>query len=409
MNERYTFVSLLSQKPDLSTWLVFDEVTRQTCIAKSASVKSKLHLHQLKTEIQILSKLKGQSFCTLLDVISQKDQLILIEQKIDGITLDAWLKTKPDRRKRRQIFSQIVRLIQKVHEAGYVYMDLKADNILISQNKAWLIDFNSCIPAGSSQVLMANLDSLPPEYHRNRPITEKADQIGLGRLYRKMLGPGWVFWRCIQKNPDRRFGDLDHLLKALRPSPYPKAALAFGAAACVVLVSLAGPAGISSLASAGDASIKTTAQLAAFLKDEQASLYGAALKGDLDSALYQKEETFLMMALWAIEQNDPLMARHLLDSMSEQKKKDLYYLALPLRHTCGDALQTRELESLFRQLAGSQCSAQSLQAFFSLLFVQEIILHEPEQISALIQKPGKWSAAQAVSVMEYLLLLKSKS
>ena len=408
MNERYTFVSLLSKKPGICTWLAFDEVTQQTCIAKSASLCDKLQLHQLKTEIQVLSKLKGQSFCSLLDVFEKNGQLILIQTRLEGISLEEWLKQKPDRRKRKQIFLQIVRLVQKVHEAGFLYMDLKADNILIHQNKAWLIDFNAALPMGSTQVLLANAGSLPPECRENKPLSPKADQIGLGNLYLKMLGPGWISWKCLQKKPGMRFASLEHLQSSLRPKASFSMVMAGGACALLLFSSLASPLSTSSLSfGQPEMYLKTPGQLDAYLKQENSDLYALALSQALDPALYENEESFLRMALWAVEKKDPLMASHLYQSMSDAQKDKLYYLALPLRQTCGDVLKTKELESLFGRLLESEASPECLQALFSMLYVQGIVIHEPAKIEAMLRKPGKWPADAALRVMEYLLYLKS--
>ena len=77
-----------------------------------------------------LEKIKGVGTC-------------IIQELIDGQTLNEWLATKPSAAVKQRVFDQLLSALNYLHSRQLVHHDLKSDNILITRNGAnvKLIDF----------------------------------------------------------------------------------------------------------------------------------------------------------------------------------------------------------------------------------------------------------------------------
>lgn len=79
----------------------------------------------------------------------------IVQEWIDGVTLDEWLQTKPSRQARERAFAQTLDAVEYLHSLQLVHHDLKADNILITRHgsNVKLIDFGlSAVDATLSPV-----------------------------------------------------------------------------------------------------------------------------------------------------------------------------------------------------------------------------------------------------------------
>lgn len=67
----------------------------------------------------------------------------IVQEWIDGITLDEWLQTKHSKSAQERAFVQLLDTLEYLHGLQLVHHDLKADNILITRNgsNVKLIDF----------------------------------------------------------------------------------------------------------------------------------------------------------------------------------------------------------------------------------------------------------------------------
>ncbi len=184
-------------------------------------VKSNAHqawFAQFRMEVQVLKRLNHPRIPTLIESHDDWDGCWLVEEYIAGMNLNDWLKTDPEKKYRQTLFFELLELIQCVHQVGFLYLDLKVENVLVVQGHPYLIDFNSCLPLGSTRPILVNSDSLPPEGLAGQIMDEKADQIGLGKLYLLFFGPDSIAWMALRENPKERFSNLEAFQQAMESS-----------------------------------------------------------------------------------------------------------------------------------------------------------------------------------------------
>ncbi len=200
-------------------FLALDRVCQKKVVLKR--LKPNAHqawVSQFRLEVQVLKRLNHPRIPVLIESHDDWDGCWLVEDYIDGMNLRDWLKTSPEKEQRQALFFELLELIDCVHQAGFLYLDLKAENVLVAQDHAHLIDFNACLPLGSVRPILINKDSLPPEGLSGQPMDEKADQIGLGKLYLLFFGPDSIAWSALRENPSERFANLEAFKQAMESS-----------------------------------------------------------------------------------------------------------------------------------------------------------------------------------------------
>lgn len=217
MNTRFFILELLKENPGGQVFLGADSQSRKKVIIKQVFP----HAHQawqsqFLMECKVLQALDHPGFPRLIEVHKDPLETWLAEEYIEGENLNSWMKSRPPRKERCRIFLEVLELIGQVHQAGFLYLDLKPDNILVRNGHACLIDFNSALPIGSIRPILVSRSSLPPEGIEGQPMNEKADQIGLGRLYLSLFGPSSIAWTALARNPESRFRDLETFARQVR-------------------------------------------------------------------------------------------------------------------------------------------------------------------------------------------------
>lgn len=208
INHRYLILETLKEGIGNQVFLALDTHYQKKVIIKCV----KLTAHQawslqFHVEVQLLKRIDHPRIPKLLEV-HETLECWLVEEYIAGMELQDWMKTAPSSEKRKDIFLEIIDLVQAIHQIGFLYLDLKPENVLVYKDHAYLIDFNACLPIGSVRPILINKDSLPPEGLQGKLMDEKADQIGLGKLCLFLLGPSATAWTALSENPQNRFSSL---------------------------------------------------------------------------------------------------------------------------------------------------------------------------------------------------------
>ena len=99
--------------------------------------------------------------------------------------------------------------MQDLHQIGYLYIDLKLENIIYYQNHFYLIDFNACIENHSHVAVMASKSNCAPELLTLSEKDIRCDIYALGSLIQELFGISMmpIVLLCHQKQ-ERRISQL---------------------------------------------------------------------------------------------------------------------------------------------------------------------------------------------------------
>ncbi len=131
--------------------VVQDKNTSKLYISKIVYKTSEdLRIHQLRTEIDVLSTIHYPYIPELIDVYDCDAYIQFFETFIDGQSLGSSISFM----KRKQYYLECIQCIEQVHGIGFYYVDIKESNFLVYQDHVYLIDFNACLPIESKNIVM---------------------------------------------------------------------------------------------------------------------------------------------------------------------------------------------------------------------------------------------------------------
>jgi len=200
------------------------------------------HQELLRKEFQLGLPLEHTNIVRTLDLgtIDAIGNCIQLEF-VDGITLSAFLETKPKRRVRKQILLELIDAVSYLHQHQTIHRDIKPSNILITRNghHVKLIDLGIADaddyvalkqPAGSYAFIA-------PEQLAGEVLDGRADIYSIGKVMR-LLFPCryWLIVRkCTATNRKHRYSSCTRLLSAIQWSDKLIRWLPFGALLCCIL------------------------------------------------------------------------------------------------------------------------------------------------------------------------------
>lgn len=145
----------------------------------------------LHKEYDILSKIQHPGV-VYVEGIEEVDGYgeCLVQEWIDGVTLDEWLSTPHTRSQRRQVAHQLLEVMEYVHSQQVVHRDLKLSNIMVTRSGSVVkvIDFGLSdadyyailkSPAGTEGYIS-------PEQQRGGPTDVRNDIYSLGIILDKL-------------------------------------------------------------------------------------------------------------------------------------------------------------------------------------------------------------------------------
>ncbi len=122
-------------------WLVRETGTGRLAVAKTPHSPA-LNIRVLRSAAILKRLIHHPGICQLLEVVKHNGKFILIQEYINGPTLQELLKTRISARNREDYFSQLLSAVAFSHNHRILHRDIKPENIMISKTgKLKLLDF----------------------------------------------------------------------------------------------------------------------------------------------------------------------------------------------------------------------------------------------------------------------------
>ena len=182
-----------------------------------------------------LMKLSPDGIPEICDYVDLGTELLLIEEYINGRTLDAILREKKsmEREEVCSVFVQAAGILQKLHalDPPIVHRDIKPSNLMLTrEGRLYLIDFDAAREydalADADTRFMGTQDFAAPEQYGFGQSEIRTDQYGLGVTLNVLLTgalPGHhltedpifepLVRRMTQMQPEKRYTDMGEALR----------------------------------------------------------------------------------------------------------------------------------------------------------------------------------------------------
>ena len=190
------------------------------------------HFHGSAEVYQKLLRYTCPHLPTTLEVASRGEEYLVLEEFIQGDTLDFLLRDalfSPEETKK--IVPQLGMALWVLHSLGAVHRDVKPENIILRGNEAVLIDFDAARlykpeESEDTQILGTTGFAAPEQYGLSQ-TDQRADIYAVGIVMNVMLTGehpsrrlakgrlGRVVERCTQITPNKRYPNILKLMEAL--------------------------------------------------------------------------------------------------------------------------------------------------------------------------------------------------
>ncbi len=216
--------------------------------------KSKKLNYQIQREAAICERLKGHpNTVTLIDVVEDRDRLVLVQEFVEGPTLRELLERPLWEAERESIVIQLVDVVAHAHRQRIVHRDIKPENIIIRRDGvAKLLDYGAAKELKERDVSSTMVGSRPfmaPEqimgesqiasdvwalgvimygiYTEYLPFYHEHDRVLMDMIVTlepeppRNLEPGMpvaleeIILRCLRKDPRDRYPDAGVLKEAI--------------------------------------------------------------------------------------------------------------------------------------------------------------------------------------------------
>lgn len=218
-SSRYSIVSVLKDGANGRIFLAEKEGKR--FILKAPATDSGRAVERLRREWELSI---GLSHPGLAYVFTwEEDSPVgpcLVQEWVDGRTLDAFLQESPSLPARKRVFEQLLDVLSYLHRKGVIHNDLSPANILITKtdNAVKIIDLGFADDDGHyyTKGLGGTRGYASPELLAGTPTDARSDIWTVGALMQALFPHryGRIVRRCLQASPDQRYASIDALAKA---------------------------------------------------------------------------------------------------------------------------------------------------------------------------------------------------
>jgi len=176
----------------------------------------------LQREYTILQQLDSPYIIRAREMVAMDNLgLCLVEEYVDGETLDGWLLQKPRISARQRVLNELLEALEYLHEKQIVHGDLKPQNILITSNghHVKLIDFGLSDTDGSiNKNLGCTKEFAAPEQTATKSTDCRADIYAIGHILKLLFPCRYIGIRhkCLAQQTNCRYASVLAVNKAIR-------------------------------------------------------------------------------------------------------------------------------------------------------------------------------------------------
>jgi len=183
IKEKYQLCKLLNEGSNSEVYLVCDS-EKPKYVAKKFRDKNDIELETC----QRINQIKNVNFAKYIDTMYSFEPIVIYEY-IDGISLGNYMyESTVD-----EFFTMLIKIINQLNsllEQNYYYLDINKSNIIIKDNKPYLIDYGTLTDKGLIEDIgniffqreyFGSFGLVPPEYFINKQLfPEKFDVFSIG-------------------------------------------------------------------------------------------------------------------------------------------------------------------------------------------------------------------------------------
>lgn len=179
-----------------------------------------------------LRALSAPHLARVLEVAEQDGQVIVLEEYVEGDTLEALLRTRRfSPREAAEIGRQLCSGLYPLHAMGLVHRDIKPGNVVLRGRHAVLIDFDAArihrADGGGDTQVLGTVGFAAPEQFGLSESDQRSDIYALGVLLNCLVTGahpsvkpakgrmGRIVAKCTMTERDRRYKDVLRLRNAL--------------------------------------------------------------------------------------------------------------------------------------------------------------------------------------------------
>lgn len=321
-NNRYKIIHTYNA----NVYRVMDELSTCVYILKICpDYETKRYKHQFKTEINVLSNLNSIHVPSLITCFEEDFAQCFVETYIPGINARQYFQNHRCLFKKYRLLIDVLKVLQDLHQIGYLYIDLKLENIIYYQNHFYLIDFNACIENHSHVAVMASKSNCAPELLTLNEKDIRCDIYALGSLIQELFGISMmpIVLLCHQKQ-ERRISRLSTFKNLIFIHIIIRILLVLSI--CILSVFRTSPKSVFD-------AYYTHHQIALFEKaykesDKKDRLYTWISNGWILDEVYVNEQASLFLMEEAIATKDATLIRYVYDRVSLDIWPELQALVL---------------------------------------------------------------------------------
>ncbi len=198
---RFENIAVLGRGANGIVYRVRDRETGHEVALKTLSGRDAEQSYQLKAEFRSLAQITHPSLVLLEELFVSGTECFFTMELLEGKTFAAFLTelrgdgawTEPALARLRDVTIKLISGMSALHAAGKLHRDIKPTNIIVTDDRAVLVDFGLCtelrIMQQARHHLVGTLLYMAPEQAWGKPLTAAADFYALGAvLYEALAG-----------------------------------------------------------------------------------------------------------------------------------------------------------------------------------------------------------------------------